>query len=588
MIIRTLNIRNFRGIREADLVFSRHVLFVGPNNVGKSTVLEALDLVLGPERLARQSAIQEHDFHGGKYLSDTGEPIEITVEATLTNLSDEAQRAFRTHLEWWDNSSDHLATGDEAVAATVNKENHQPALRVRFRGAYDKEEDEFKAESFFVHPPVFVDEEPERFGRREKRLCGFLFLRSLRTGSRALSLEKGSLLDIVLHLKNVQAGGMWEEILAALRAIGPSLGQHAGLREVLDGIEDRIQKYTPLVTSGQASQLYVTDLTREHLRRTVSFFLKCAPSETLVPFQHSGSGTVNILVLALLTFIADLKESVIFAMEEPEIAIPPYTQRRIVEMIRTKSTQCLLTSHSPYVAERFVPEELVVLQRGAQHRLVGTPITTDVGIKKKNLQREFRMRFAEGVLSRGIVAVEGVTEQLALPVASERLAAADYTTYTPLDVLGVTVIDVGGDGSLEAIGQFFKALGVRTYAFIDKPKSPELAAKVQQAFDHVVAHDHTGFENLLSSDVPLDIIQAFLSDAKNWNDFPRAIARPGPSTGEAEMRKYVADVLISRKGEGYGAHLLRMCPAEKLPRQLTEFFRVIAADLTGGEQMNKT
>jgi putative ATP-dependent endonuclease of the OLD family len=38
-----------------------------------------------------------------------------------------------------------------------------------------------------------------------------------------------------------------------------------------------------------------------------------------------------LLVFALLTLIADRKgnESVIFAMEEPEIALPPHTQRRV-------------------------------------------------------------------------------------------------------------------------------------------------------------------------------------------------------------------------------------------------------------------
>ena len=40
-----------------------------------------------------------------------------------------------------------------------------------------------------------------------------------------------------------------------------------------------------------------------------------------VPFQQAGTGTLATLVLALLTFIADIKrDNVIFAMEEPEIA----------------------------------------------------------------------------------------------------------------------------------------------------------------------------------------------------------------------------------------------------------------------------
>ena len=60
---------------------------------------------------------------------------------------------------------------------------------------------------------------------------------------------------------------------------------------------------------------------------------------------------MNTLVLALLSFIADAKpQNVIFAMEEPEIALPPHTQRRIANyLLETRTSQCFVTSHSPYL-----------------------------------------------------------------------------------------------------------------------------------------------------------------------------------------------------------------------------------------------
>jgi len=42
-----LGISNFRGIKSAELLFDGHTLMVGSNNVGKSTICDALDLVLG-------------------------------------------------------------------------------------------------------------------------------------------------------------------------------------------------------------------------------------------------------------------------------------------------------------------------------------------------------------------------------------------------------------------------------------------------------------------------------------------------------------------------------------------------------------
>lgn len=63
-----LKIENFRGIQSADLRFDGHALLVGPNNVGKSTICEALDLVLGPDRLNKFPPVEEFDFYNGRYI----------------------------------------------------------------------------------------------------------------------------------------------------------------------------------------------------------------------------------------------------------------------------------------------------------------------------------------------------------------------------------------------------------------------------------------------------------------------------------------------------------------------------------------
>ncbi len=79
----------------------------------------------------------------------------------------------------------------------------------------------------------------------------------------------------------------------------------------------------------------VSDLTRDMLRRTLTVFMGTGATRSdgsiyAAPYQHQGTGTINTLVLALLSIIAELKQSVIFAMEEPEIALPPHTQKRII------------------------------------------------------------------------------------------------------------------------------------------------------------------------------------------------------------------------------------------------------------------
>jgi predicted ATP-dependent endonuclease of OLD family len=72
-----------------------------------------------------------------------------------------------------------------------------------------------------------------------------------------------------------------------------------------------------------------------------------------------------MLLLAMLSQIAEDKQNVIFAMEEPETAIPPYAQKRIVHELRKLSAQSIFTSHSPYVLEEFGLNETVVLGRSS-------------------------------------------------------------------------------------------------------------------------------------------------------------------------------------------------------------------------------
>ncbi|MFJ2467587.1 AAA family ATPase [Pseudomonas sp. NPDC087615] len=83
MRVAILDIRNFRGIREGSVHFKDHPVLIGANNTGKTTVIEALTLLLGRERMIRE--LTEHDFFGS-----TPQPADrIKLVATITNFPSE-------------------------------------------------------------------------------------------------------------------------------------------------------------------------------------------------------------------------------------------------------------------------------------------------------------------------------------------------------------------------------------------------------------------------------------------------------------------------------------------------------------------
>lgn len=84
--------------------------------------------------------------------------------------------------------------------------------------------------------------------------------------------------------------------------------------------------------------------------------------------------------------------------------------------------QAIVTSHSPYVIERFDPDQIVVLKRDDAGALTSCNIVLGEDVKLKKY-REQRRQFAEAVLANAVLVVEGGTEQAAFLAVAEILAA---------------------------------------------------------------------------------------------------------------------------------------------------------------------
>lgn len=570
MHVARLSIENFRGVRRATIDFDGHTLLIGQNNVGKSTIFEALELGLGPDRQARLPVVEEYDFYNAAYVDENEEPIPIRIEVLLVGVTATVERACFNHLERWDEATRTvLGPGD---LADVDGVGRVWCLRLLTIARFNKEDDEFEATTHYARSYDPDDEADSRVPRSVRRSFGFLYLRTLRTGSRALSLERGSLLDVILRIQSLQTG-IWEHARRRLEELAPPIEDGATkLTPILNAIEARLAEYIPIAKPGEATRLFVSQLTREHLRKTLSFFLSVTPDQKPVPFQEVGTGTLNTLVLALLSFIAELKEeNVIFAMEEPEIALPPHTQRRIASYLLTNTTQCFVTSHSPYVMEHFEPARIVVLRRDSNGEVTGKKVTLEAAMKAKTYRRQLRRGLAEAMLGRGAIVAEGFTEQVALRAVAEKLEAADLTRY-PIDLSGVTVVCADGDGSVAEFGRFFTSLDMPAFAFLDKKGRSQAEKDALQAagFTLVTETTYPGMEDLLAAEAPLDHQWTFLSELRDIGAAPRA-GIPPTRPDDAQIRTLTSNVLKDGKGWGRAADLIELCSADELPPTLTTF-----------------
>ena len=456
-----------------------------------------------------------------------------------------------------------------------------PALRIRFEGLYDIEEDEFGAETYFASPPADDGERRARVSRSAKRQFGFIYLRALRTGSRALSLERGSLLDIILKLKDDDRSAMWEQTLQSMEDLDPAIDAIPQLRSVLDEIDTRVRRFVGLSDDDRTFRLYPSSLTRESLRRSITLFGSSERSNTPVPYWRLGSGVINSMVFSLLTFIAELKSNVIFAMEEPEIAIPPHTQRRIVQFLHKHMDQSILTTHSPFVLEQYPPENVVLLEREDAGVVSGRTVEV-TGLKAKAYKGNLRRVLAEAMLGNGVLCVEGVSDAEALYSASAVLEErSEEGAYTPLDLSGVTIVQCEGDGGLLRYGEFFSGLGLKTYAFYDRQKNDAVSDDIEALFDEAWELEQTGIEYLLAEEISIGVVGGFLEEAEAWDDYPHNAQKPklfgyDEAADDDDVRKLCKRVLKARKGSGYAQHLVEMCDEDDLPSIVVEALEAIS------------
>ena len=92
MRVSLLKIENFRGIASGQVQFRDHTVLIGPNNSGKTTVNEALALVLGRDRMVR--TLTEHEFFG----SDPQARDRIKIVTVVTGFEPDD---FAAHTDWF-------------------------------------------------------------------------------------------------------------------------------------------------------------------------------------------------------------------------------------------------------------------------------------------------------------------------------------------------------------------------------------------------------------------------------------------------------------------------------------------------------
>jgi putative ATP-dependent endonuclease of the OLD family len=549
MKIVDLKIRNFRCIKELHFCPSVHNVFLGPNNVGKTAILEAMNLLLNPEVSVYSHAIDENDFHDRRYRSEPSDAAQLTaptirVEAVLSDLTQDDQDHFRDHLVPWNHETSRVVESSEE--GTDPFAGAQVGIRVFFEGWYSEEDDAFYYETYFLPQEGLDRDHCRSFGREHKRRIGFLIYRDFRALTRPITLESASLFGVLLKSQDAQPKN-FEPSLERLGQVLDSLHNTPSFSTVLSAFKQEMERYLTLCeeqTSDLAFQL--TDGTRDQVKAAAQLHVI---GKLSLPLQSMGAGTRSLAILAMLTLIMRKRGRGILALEEPETFLFPHAQRRVLDECIDLSTQSFITTHSPYVLERVPVSGVVRVTRRADGN-AECKFLLDQSIRDINhFSKTLKQVQCEALVGRGVIVVEGESDRCWIQGASRIYNSQTFhgQTLESLDLFGVAVVSAEGNGGIQRYGKFFAEAGLKVLGLYDHIDNEEmLAPLIASPFSNFQLR-YAGLEQLLSEELSTELLRNVLVSAP-YSRSSMISASTIISMSDSEVRSAALRFLGENKG----------------------------------------
>lgn len=496
MRIKNLHVHNFRSICDLEMQCEKLVVLLGPNNHGKSNVISAIEFALSSGTRPKQTDL----------CTFCGEEREFWVELTFSELSEQEQTTFRRYLqadgsirfrktarfsgadavevsyngyvqepdEWWlkDDRVRDLTTREEVartpLAALVPEAGKLTQAHIRdAQQSYIQhnrdnlvfseslETNPFLGQKnvasgvlpdFFLVPAVkdLADETKIKNTTAFGRLLNRAVREMAERDPRFRELKEG-LEQLVNALNRIggDGGGRPQQLVSLENSLRTELG-HWGVNVEIEVIPPVIEKIFELGTN-----LHLDDGVRtlaeqkgHGLQRAVIFALVRAWASALrTPPEEEGGVAARAS-----------SDSLIFAMEEPELFLHPHAQRRLARSIRQISEslnhQVFITTHSTHFLDLDNYKNICIANKTTAE--AGTKVrqcVRDLFQGETAQDRKHRFHIARWVnpdrgelfFAKRVAFVEGETEGTLLPYLAEKMDCFDEE---------ISIVDCGSKHNL--------------------------------------------------------------------------------------------------------------------------------------------
>jgi len=422
MYLSKLKAQHFRQFEDFSMAFNKGLnLLVGENNAGKSSVIDAIRLVLDTTS-AEWVNLKSTDFLNGK--------DDLKIQLKFEDLSLRESGLFLEHLT------------NEEVTPGVEKSVLFITLSAILAPSPFKKSQFIKTEI-----RSGINSDGPVIERDVREYLAATYLKPLRDAKAELSAGRSSRLSQILGSNASLAGdtSTTQRIIELLTGASKEIQSDVAIQTAQDNIATllnsltfRANVFTP-VLSLLGSKDYA-DMSESEK----SFALKSILEKLTLQLDASGInhglGYSSLLFMAteLMLIKQEEEQYPLLLVEEPEAHLHPQLQLKFINYLRTENSQlqCILSTHSPVLASKAPLESLILMQEGQAFPLrKGCTALEDedyVFLEKFLDSTKANMFFAKGVLL-----VEGVAEVVLIPKIAELLGR-------PLEDYGVSLVSVNG------------------------------------------------------------------------------------------------------------------------------------------------
>lgn len=465
--IKELKIQNFKSIENETIEFNKGLnILVGPNNAGKTNIVEAIDLLLGDVYLPNFEPTTDHFFNGE-------EDREIIIEATLNYDNDELNdelnenapgidRQFKIRFKY-----SKIDGGSFAVS-----KNSQWKLK------YDKP---------FGY---YWDFEKKLFFLRVKSLRNIMEIAPIRWKSplkyfKEIIIKKAPKEELETVLKTINEAkeklSEIDEVKNIISALLKVSKDQTDIKEIC--ISPSSTKYSDILNEMKIliDDGYLSEVTKK------------------------GLGTQNLTIISLFRVMAkyirdEEKKCIIYGIDEPEIGLHPHNQRQLIFSLKNLSeySQVIVTTHSNHLIDITQIDNIIRIRKESNNtKHYKTNLTHD---EKKFLEIHGR-NLEEIFFAKRALVVEGDTEEGFFPEASKKFQKEENYSF---DYNSVSIINGRGE-SIWFFIKLLKNLNIPLVILVDEDKLNDKNLFLQKLNEN----------NLIKEDKKLSLENLDNDDLKN-------------------------------------------------------------------------